>query len=110
MADVLHLALALYRASGPSYIRSFGYRDEILAAYLEAFCQVPARTNFVPANLSLLNHFVLQPADYTNASAAELMNSGNQRLLSDEESPAQRDVQFLSWVRKDSHWFSGVWQ
>ena len=84
LADVSRQALQRYRANAPAYIRTIGSRDEILSAYLDALRQVPARTNFVPATLSLLNHFMLTPDDYTNASPAELIHSGNQRLLASE--------------------------
>jgi hypothetical protein len=82
LADLSRQALERYRTNAPAYIRTNGYPDEILAAYLDTLRQIPARTNFVPANLTLLNSFMLSPDDYSNASPAELINSADQRLLS----------------------------
>ena len=64
LADVSRQALQFYRTNAPPYIRTNGYPDEILAAYLDALRQIPAHTNFIPANLTLLNNFMLGPADY----------------------------------------------
>ncbi len=91
LADLLQQALQRYRTNAPAYIRTDGSRDEILAVYLDALRQVPARTNFVPANLILLNDFMLQPADYATASAAELIHAGNHRLLNAEAAMARRE-------------------
>ena len=91
LAGVLRQATARYRTNAPSYLGTTGYREEILSAYLDALRQVPARTNFVPATLQLLNDFMLKPADYTTASAAELIHAGNQRLLAAEEAIARRE-------------------
>ena len=63
LAGVLTNALQRYRTNAPSYIRANGCRDEILAAYLDALRQVPARTNFFPANLSLLYDLHARAAD-----------------------------------------------
>ena len=90
LANVLRQALGRFRTNAPAYVRIGGYRDEVLAAYLEAFRQVPARTNFVQANLRLLQPFMLSPDDYTNASPAELIHSSNQRLLSSEGEAGKR--------------------
>jgi len=91
LAGFLQEATARYRTNAPAYLRTRAFRDEVLAEYLEALRQVPARTNFIPANLSLLNYFMLKPADYARASAAELIHSGNERLLTAEETIAQRE-------------------
>ena len=64
LADVSRQALQFYRTNEPVYIRTNGYPDEILAAYLDALRHIPAHTNFVPANLTLLNYFLLDAADY----------------------------------------------
>jgi len=92
LAELSRHAVECYRTNAPAYLRSSGLRDEILAAYLEALRQVPARTNFVPADLQLLNGFMLQPDNYTTASPAELIHSGNQRLLSSEGEAAKRQA------------------
>jgi hypothetical protein len=92
LADLSRQALQRYRTNAPAYIRTSGFRDEILAAYLDALRQVPARTNFVQANLQLLNGYMLSPDDYTTASPAELIHSGNQRLLSSEGVAAKRQA------------------
>jgi len=91
LAGLLQEATARYRTNAPAYLRTRAFRDEVLAAYLEALRQVPARTNFIPVNLTLLNYFMLKPADYAQASAAELVHAGNQRLLTAEETIAQRE-------------------
>lgn len=92
LAAVLEEATARYRTNAPVHLRNRGFRDEILAAYLESLRQVPARTNFASANLTLLNCFMLAPADYATASAAELIHAGDQRLLTVEETVAQRET------------------
>jgi hypothetical protein len=46
LADVVREALARYRANAPAYIRTNGFRDEILAAYPECFLQVPQAYEF----------------------------------------------------------------
>ncbi len=89
LADVSRQALQFYRTNEPVYIRTGGYPDEILAAYLDAMRQILAHTNFVPANLTMLNYFMLGPADYnpTNTTGdyiCSLADSGNQRLFSSE--------------------------
>jgi len=91
LAGVLQEATARYRTNAPVYIRDLGYRDEVLAAYLSALLEMPARTNVGSANLALLNYSMLGPQNYTNASAAEWMHAGNQRLFSSEEATTQRD-------------------
>lgn len=92
LAGLAQQALARYRTNAPAFIRTNGFRDEILAAYLDGLRQLPPRTNFIPANLVLLNHFMLSPDDYGTASAAELIHSGNRRLLSLEGSDTQRQA------------------
>ena len=92
LADLSRQALERYRTNAPAYIRTSGFRDEILAGYLEALRQVPARTDFVQAHLQLLNGFMSSPDDYTNASPAELIHSGNQRLLSSEGEATKRQA------------------
>jgi len=90
LADVSREALARYRTNAPPCIRNSGWRDEILAAYLDAFRQVPGRTNFNPATLALIHSLVT----HLNAPAAmqqsELLNSGFERLLNTEEELPQR--------------------
>lgn len=90
LAAILQESTARYRTNAPAYIRTNGFRDEILAAYLESFSQVPARTNLVPATLALLNRFMIQPEDYGHGSAAELVHSGNRRMLGEEQGLAER--------------------
>ncbi|MBE0545608.1 MAG: hypothetical protein IH623_30120 [Verrucomicrobia bacterium] len=95
LADVSRQALQFYRTNEPVYIRTNGYADEILAAYLDALRHIPAHTNFVPANLTLLNYFMLGPADYDpNVPPAtlitSLVNSGNQRLYASENGALKR--------------------
>ena len=97
LAGVSTNALQLYRTNAPAYIRTNGYPDEILAAYLDALRQVPAHTNFIPVNLTLLNNFMLGPADYTRMSRLarliySLVNSGNQRLFSSEGEAIKRQA------------------
>ncbi len=92
LAELTRQTLQVYRTNTPAFLRSQGFRDEILAAYLDALRQAPARTNFVPATLQLFNWFMLGPGDYATASAAELVHAGNQRLLSAERAPAQREA------------------
>ena len=87
LAGVSRQALQFYRANEPVYIRTNGYPDEILAAYLDALRQIPAHTNLVPANLTMLNYFMLDAADYnyfTNHTVLDLINSADQRLSSSE--------------------------
>jgi hypothetical protein len=99
LAGVSRQALQFYRTNEPVYIRTNGYPDEILAAYLDALRHIPAHTNFVPANLTLLNYFMLDAADYydfTNDTPAEiigsLVNSGNQRLFASENETLKRQA------------------
>ncbi|MGA2750043.1 MAG: hypothetical protein ABSG59_14820 [Verrucomicrobiota bacterium] len=77
--------LQFYRINAPYYIRTNGYPDEILAAYLDALRQMPARTNFIPINLTMLNCFTLNEAEkdyFTNDTVLALINSDEQRLFS----------------------------
>ena len=94
LADVSRQALQFYRTNEPVYIRTNGYPDEILAAYLDALRHIPAHTNFVPANLTLLNYFMLDAADLnfdTNyaQTPVDLINSAKQQLLLAERRGAQ---------------------
>ena len=84
LADVLRQATARYRTDAPSPLRSTGSRDEVLAAYLDALRQVPARTNFVLANLSLLNSLVTRAQAPSEEPQADMIHSGSQRLLGSE--------------------------
>ena len=97
LAAVSSNTLQRYRASAPSYIRTNGYRDEILVAYLDAFRQVPMPTNFSRVNLTLLSNFVLGPGDYnSNVPPAQLICSlveaGNQRLFASEVEALKRQT------------------
>jgi len=105
LARALSNALELYRTKAPAYIRTSGFRDEILAAYLEAFSQVPERTNFVPANFTLLNTFMLGPGNYNPSVTPailfdRLIDSGNQRLFSSEGAPAKRQALLNTCTRR----------
>jgi alpha-tubulin suppressor-like RCC1 family protein len=87
LAGLSSNALQLYRATAPYYIRTNGYPDEILSEYLECLRQLPARTNFIPVNLTMLNNFMLNLAEYdyfTNDTVLDLINSSDQRLTSSE--------------------------
>ncbi|MGA2863507.1 MAG: LamG-like jellyroll fold domain-containing protein [Verrucomicrobiota bacterium] len=95
LAGVSSNALQRYRASAPAYIRTNGCPDEIVAAYLDALRQVPARTNFIPVNLTMLNNFMLGPADYnSNVPPAQLIcslvDAGNQGLFASEKQTLKR--------------------
>ncbi|HEX5399834.1 MAG TPA: hypothetical protein VFY06_12390, partial [Verrucomicrobiae bacterium] len=95
LANVSREALQFYRTNEPVYIRTNGYPDEILAAYLDALRQIPAHTNFVPASLTLLNYFMLDAADYnyfTNDTVLGLINSADQRLSSSEGQAIKRQA------------------
>ena len=93
LAGMLQQATACYRTNAPHYLRrGGGYRDEILATYLDVLRQVPARTNFNSANLALLNRFMLQPSDYATDSAAKLIHAGNRRLLASEGQATKRQA------------------
>lgn len=81
LADLTRQALQLYRATAPAYIRTSGFQDEILAAYLEAYGRVPKPAGLVPVTLHLLNRFMLHPEEDAGVPVAELIHSGNQRLL-----------------------------
>ena len=65
LVGVLTNALQIYRTSEPYSIRVDGSPDEILATYLDALRHVPARTNFIPVNLTMLNNFMLGADDYS---------------------------------------------
>ncbi len=87
LAGLCSNALQIYRTNAPYYIRTNGYPDEILAAYLDALRLVPAHTHFIPVSLTMLNNFMLGPANYdSNFPPATLMcslvDSGNQRVSS----------------------------
>jgi hypothetical protein len=87
LTDLSRQALQFYRTNEPVYIRTNGYTDEILAAYLDALRHIPAHTNFISADLTLLNYFLLDAADYnyfTNNTVLDLINSTDQRLFSSE--------------------------
>lgn len=90
LAGVSLQALAHYRSNAPACIRTSGWQDERLAAYLEAFNQVPGRTNFNPATLQLLNGFMLNRNTDTNFTASERIHSASQRTLASEKDLAQR--------------------
>ena len=90
LTGVLTNALQRYRAMAPDYVRSNGFRDEVLAAYLQCLRQVPWRPNFVPVNLTLLSDFMLGPGDYANGSPAGLMHSANQRLFASKDDAIKR--------------------
>lgn len=93
LADLLRTTTARYRTNGPAYLRTNAYRDEILAAYLDEFVQVPARHNFVSGDLALLNHLMLSPqerANYITLTTYELINSTDQRLVASEEERNKR--------------------
>lgn len=90
LADLSRQALQRYRLNAPDYVRAGGYRDEILATYLEALRLVPAQTNFVPATLQFLNDLLLSPEQITNRSPAELIHSGSQRFRFSSGSLEQR--------------------
>jgi hypothetical protein len=96
LADVSSQALQFYRTNEPVYIRTSGYPDEILAAYLDALRHIPAHTNFFPAaNLTMLNYFMLNAADYnyfTNDTVLDLINSADQRLSSTEGQTLKRQA------------------
>ena len=97
LTDLAQQALQRYRTNAPVFIRTNGFRDEILAAYLEALRRIPAHTNFIPVNLTLLNNFVLGPADYNpNVPPAtlicSLVDSGNQRLFASEGAALRRQA------------------
>ncbi|HRZ56278.1 MAG TPA: hypothetical protein P5525_12570 [Candidatus Paceibacterota bacterium] len=81
---MLRQATARYRTDAPSLLRSTGSRDEVLAAYLDALRQVPARTNFALANLSLLNSLVTRAQAPIEEPQADMIHSGSQRLLGSE--------------------------
>ena len=97
LAGVLTSAFQRYRTNAPTHVRTNGFRDEILAAYLDALRQVPARTNFSPANLALLNNFILGADDYNSnvppaALLCSLVDSGNQRLFASEGEATRRQA------------------
>lgn len=92
LVDVTRQALQRYRTNAPAYIRINGFRDEILAAYLDALRQVPARTNFVPANLSLLHNLVTRAPAPTGEPQADLVHSGSRLVLSGENDVTERQA------------------
>lgn len=90
LADVCRQALDRYRANTPAYIRTGGFRDEILAAYLDAFRQVPARTNFNLPTLALINSLVVRLNTPETMQQSDLLNAGFERLLNTEEALPER--------------------
>ena len=105
LADLSRQSLQLYRTNAPAHLRSSGFRDEILAAYLDALRQAPTHTNFIPANLTLLNDFMLRPADYSSNVApatliCSLVDSGNQRLFSSEGEVIKRQALVTNCVAR----------
>ena len=92
LVGVLKQATARYRTNSPAALHTNGFRDEILAAYLETLRQVPARTNFVPADLSLLNRLITRAPAPTGEPQADLIHSGSQNLLGSEGDLAQRQA------------------
>lgn len=92
LAGVLQEATARYRSNAPAHLRTHGSRDEILAAYLDALRQVAARTNLVPANLSLLHALLTRARPPTLAPQADLIHSGSQSLLGAEGDWVQRQA------------------
>ena len=110
LAGLVQQITARYRTNAPAYIRANGFRDEILAAYLDILRQAPAYTNFVPANLALLNGFMTSPDDYTTASPAELIHSANKRLLTSEglATKRQRLLDACTARAGDNHAFAAA--
>jgi len=95
LAGLCSNALHHYRTNAPCYIRTNGYPDEILAAYLDGLRQLPGHTNLFPADLTLLNCFMLNQADYncfTNETVFDLINSAGQRLSSCEGQAIKRQA------------------
>jgi alpha-tubulin suppressor-like RCC1 family protein len=92
LISVLQEVTARYRTNAPSYIRTRGSRDEILAAYLGALRQVSARTNLVPANFSLLNTLITRAQPPTLEPQADMIHSGSQSLLGSEGELVQRQA------------------
>jgi hypothetical protein len=98
LAGLSSNALQFYRANAPCYIRTNGYPDEILAAYLDGLRQLPAHTNFFPADLTLLNCFMLNAAEYdsitnqTEPTVFGLINSSDQRLYSCQDQAIRRQA------------------
>lgn len=90
LVSVSKQALELYRRNAPPYIRKHGSRHEILAAYVDAMLQVPERTNFTSANLSLLNNLITRAEAPSGEPQADMIHSGSQSLLAAEGDLAQR--------------------
>ena len=90
LADLCREALVRYQTNAPACVRNSAWRDEVLAAYLDAFRQIPAHTNLNSATFALINPLV----SHLNAPAAmpqtELLNAGIERLLSTEENLPER--------------------
>ncbi len=90
LADLSRRALERYRTNAPSYIRSNGFSDETLAAYLEAVQDVTDRTIYAPAILSLLYSVTGLANTPTNSWRDPLLHSGTQRLLTAEQELSRR--------------------
>jgi len=112
LAAVLREATARYRTNAPSYVRTRGSRDEILAAYLDALRQVPARTNFIPANLSLLNILITRTSAPTLEPQADMIHSGSQSLLGSEGELLQRQALLDTCVGRArvTWYFAPLWR
>jgi alpha-tubulin suppressor-like RCC1 family protein len=93
LARLLEQTTVQYSNTAPAHIRTRAFRDEILATYLEGMRQVPARTNFISANLTLLKKLaVLEDTPYTNQNQqAYLFHTGSRRLLSAGQVAAQQE-------------------
>lgn len=91
LATICREALTRYRATAAAHIRA-GSRDEILAAYLEAFKQVPGRTNYAPANFTLLYSLISRSSAPASEPQADLINSGSCTLLGSEGNLSHRQA------------------
>ena len=92
LVDFSRLALQIYRSNAPTYVRTNGSRDEILASYLDTLRQIPARTNFNPAHLSLLNSLITRAQAPKDEREADLIHSGSQDLLSSQGDLTRRQA------------------
>jgi alpha-tubulin suppressor-like RCC1 family protein len=92
LVNFLQQALERFRTNAPVYLRSTEARDEILAVYLETLYQIPARTNFNMATLSLLEVLLGRPGQSPpiDETPAALLHAGNQSFINAEDKLAQR--------------------
>ncbi|HHY84260.1 MAG TPA: hypothetical protein GYA07_01805 [Verrucomicrobia bacterium] len=81
LSGAVREATLRFRTNTPPFLLERRARDEMLAAFLDAFRSVPARTHFNPAYLTLLQRAMRRDTAPAAEPQAGLIHSGSQHLL-----------------------------